>query len=173
MKSISERADERASQLRCEFDQSFAEPAQPPRTDREDYIHIVVAGVDYALRLSQIAGLQANRRIVDLPKRASAFLGVSSFRGEIVPVYSLAQLLGYAPHDPGRWMAVVRHDGVFAIEFEELVGHLRLGRGDVVPANREDGPNECVRYAAHVGTTTLPLISIGALFERIKLLSEA
>lgn len=163
----------RVQQLRQEFDNTFAEPAQLRREVNEDLVRIVVAGDSYALRVSEFIGLQTNLRIVGLPKRASEFLGLSSFRNEIVPVYTLRQLLGYGPGEQGRWMVIAQVGNVFGLEFQRFEGHVRASQSAVVASEQANVSRRYVRDVVQVGGEVLPIVSIAAISETIKQLSGA
>ena len=84
----------RAEALRSAFDRSFAEPAHFDTTPMADLLAFHAGSQAYALHLSEIAGLFADKKITRLPGRTAALLGIAGFRGAIVPVYDLSALLG-------------------------------------------------------------------------------
>ena len=126
------RFEDRAATLRRAFDATFA--AQPPgmRAQTEDFLAIRVAGDPFAMRVSSVLRLAAAPKIVPVPSRRPAVLGVAAMRGALVSVHSLAVLLGYA-RDAGadRWIALANEGEMVGLVFHELDGFLRVPKGAV------------------------------------------
>ncbi len=120
----------RAAELRDAFDRVFAEAHPPAPPPSEDLLAIRIASEPYALRLTEIAGLFADRKITPVAGRVSALLGIAGFRGLIVPVYDLQVLLGCPPLEDG---ALARDGGGNA-------GGVRIRRagGPTAPASERD-----------------------------------
>jgi chemotaxis signal transduction protein len=116
-----------ADELRRAFDLSFA--AAPPQASEEveDVLTVRVAGDPYVIRLAEITALVAARRVVPIPAATRHLLGLAGIRGNVVPVFGLASLLGYGrgPEAP-RWMILCGEKQPVALAFSELEGHLRL-----------------------------------------------
>jgi chemotaxis signal transduction protein len=67
-------------------------------------------------------------------------LGVASIRGDVVAVYSLAALLGYArPTAPPRWLAILRDPEPVGVAFAELDGYFEAGPAELHRAPPPDG----------------------------------
>ena len=100
--------EETLRDLRESFDQSFAIAPVVEGDGLEDILAVRIAGDPYGLRMREIRGLVATRRVVPVPSRRPELLGVAGHRGAVVTVYSLAALLGY-PVDvaPTPWLALV------------------------------------------------------------------
>lgn len=121
---------DRAAQLRAAFDQSFA-AAPPLETDAiEQFLAIRIAADRYALRLSDVSGLFADKPITWLPSPMPELLGIAGFRGTMLPVYDLGALVGYARTAAPRWLLVAAA-APLALAFEGFDGYLTL-RGAVV-----------------------------------------
>jgi chemotaxis signal transduction protein len=119
--------DGKAAELRRAFDRSFAQPPPPTAPETEDLLSIRVGGDPYAIRLRDIAGIVAGRKVVPVPTAAPGLLGLAGVRGGIVPVFGLAAILGYGPsHESPRWMVVCGVDDPIALAFSELEAYLRL-----------------------------------------------
>lgn len=96
----------RAAALREAFDRSFSEPLRADAALTEELLGIRLDTEAYAIRLSEIAGLFADRKIASVPGSAPTQLGIAGFRGEIVPVYDLQALLGHRPLASARWLVL-------------------------------------------------------------------
>jgi chemotaxis signal transduction protein len=86
--------DRRLEALRQAFDDSFALPALPQEVDQEDMLGIRMGSLHFAVRVSELAGVHAVRKIVALPEAVDGLLGVVGLRGRLVAVYDLSDLLG-------------------------------------------------------------------------------
>jgi chemotaxis signal transduction protein len=115
----------RASVLRREFDRSFVDPPHVDVADKENLLAIRLAAQNFAIRLSEIAGLFADKKITPLPSAKAALLGIAGFRGSIVPVYDLQSLLGLGASQMSRWLVVAAGAPV-AFSFEKFEGWLRV-----------------------------------------------
>ena len=80
--------------LRQAFDRGFASPPADASQAFEDVLTIRLGDAPFALRLSEAAGLYADRRIVPFPSPVPEFLGLAGLRGQLVPVYHLGVILG-------------------------------------------------------------------------------
>jgi chemotaxis signal transduction protein len=100
------REDASAATLRAAFDAAFARAASAPAEDAVALLALRVGGAGVAVRVLETAGLMAARPIVPVPSRRPELLGVSGVRGAVVPIYSLARLLGRADDAAPRWIVL-------------------------------------------------------------------
>jgi chemotaxis signal transduction protein len=84
------------------------------------------------MRLSEIAGLFADRKITRVPGSKAALLGIAGFRGALVPAYSLRALLGLSGTQAPRWLAIAAAAPV-AFAFDAFEGHLRVSADAIMP----------------------------------------
>ena len=82
-----------AAALRQAFDLSFALSPPPASPEVEDLLTLRVAGNPYAIRLRDIAGIVAGRKVVPVPAITPGLLGLAGIRGGVVPVFGLASIL--------------------------------------------------------------------------------
>jgi len=136
----------RVAQLRAGFDRSFAEPAGSASQRMEHVLAVQVAGRPYAVRLSEVAGVFTGWSVVPVPGPRPELLGVAGHRGDLVPVYDLAALLGLAEDGRpaldaagARWVMLAAGSEPVAFVFERPDGHLRMSP-DVLPAPGSGGP---------------------------------
>lgn len=165
-----ERLQARLHSLRSEFDQSFARVRQPPEGPGSDFLLIRVAGEPYALRLAEVAALEADRAITPVPGDAPGLLGVAGLRGTLVAVFDLAQLLGLgggsalgsaSSSAASRWLVLVRGTLV-AVAFGEFEGQRRL-TVDALATALDGGQSQ---EMARSGGVSRPIIQLGALAAR-------
>ena len=102
--SAAPQAESATLALRRAFDRSFAAlPAEAPPF--EDLLTVRAAGDTFALRLRDVAELIAGLLVAPLPSATPHLLGLAGLRGGVVPVFSLASLLGAAgPAGAPRWV---------------------------------------------------------------------
>jgi chemotaxis signal transduction protein len=126
------RLAERAAELRSDFDRSFAVPLRADVVQKLDLLAIRVGPEFCALRLSDVAGLFADRKITPVPGNNAGLLGIAGFRGQVLPVYSLPILLGHSGAQTPRWLVIAAAAPV-AFAFDTFEGHLRASSGAILP----------------------------------------
>jgi chemotaxis signal transduction protein len=158
--------DDRAAEFRHAFDRTFAEPILEAREDAEALLGVRVAEARYAVRLVELAGIFMARRIVPVPSAAPALLGLVGFRGTVIPVYGLHQLLGHpSPREPPRWIVLVREECVgFAVD--QLDDHLSVVPSEITAVHGE-APRGHVREIVRVSATTRSVVSIHSVVAAI------
>jgi chemotaxis signal transduction protein len=159
-----------AAALRQAFDQTFAASAGAARAATVDLLAIRIAGEAYALRLSGIAGLHADRRIVPLPGAAPELLGIAGLRGSLVAVYDLGALLEYPRSEKPRWTALAANERTLGLAFEELEGFLRLAPQDLTTSG--SAPGKHVQEVAHAGGILRPVVDVASVVETIRRLAR-
>jgi chemotaxis signal transduction protein len=124
--------ESKAAELRQAFDLSFALPPPQASQEVEDLLTIRVAGDPYAIRLRDIAGIVAGRRVIPVPTVTLDLLGLAGIRGGVVAVFGLASILGYgqAPGSP-RWMILCGAEEPIALAFSDFEGYLRLPKSSL------------------------------------------
>src|SRR5258708_16163647 len=79
------------------------------------------------MRVSEISGLATDRKIVAFPSPIPELLGVAGIRGALVPVYSLAMLLGYnAETERTRWLALCGTEDSVDLVLSDFDGYIRI-----------------------------------------------
>jgi len=164
--SSSTSIEQKLSILRQDFDQSFARAAGGAEQAELDFLAIRVAGDPYAIRLSEVQSLHADRKLVAAPSLLPELLGLSGFRSILTPVYDLAQLLGYGPQQTARWLVVAQSASPIAFAFGDFDSHLRVSPGRVSAPETEHG-NAVVGGAVQNDGITLPLLHLPSLVEAI------
>jgi chemotaxis signal transduction protein len=159
--------DQKLSALRQDFDQSFAGAAGGPRPSQLDFLAIVVAGDAYAIRLSEVRSLHADRKLVAAPSVLPELLGVCGFRSVLTPVYDLAQLLGYGAGQAARWLAVAEGAAPIAFAFAKFDSHLRVSLESVSAPETSSSGAAAVGGAVRSQGITRPLLHLPSLVEAI------
>ena len=162
-KSAENQAQDLA-RLRGDFDRSFqAAPVQAPSL--EDFLLLRVGGAPFAVRMSEVGGIYADRAVTPLPGSPPYLTGVAGLRGSVLPVYDLGVLLGYpAPEAPHRWFLVVRRKEPLGVAFERFERHLRLENGRTAPTG-DGGDRRHIREMLSVDEERIPLVSLAAVAE--------
>ena len=99
---------ERAEEMRADFDRGFAAARRVDIAAKHDLIAIRVGTEPFAIRLTEVSGLFADRKITRVPGSHNALLGIAGFRGALVPVYGLRALLRQSGTQSA---ALARHRG--------------------------------------------------------------
>lgn len=122
-----------AEELALDFDGGFARAHAEP-APQVDLLALAIGGDRFALRLAGVAGMFTDRALTKVPSRRTDLLGLTAFRGSVVPVFDLARRLGYPPAAEARWLVLAKATNV-ALAFERFEGHVRVPAtavGDVV-----------------------------------------
>lgn len=115
-----------AAKLRLEFDHSFAAPLAATREELVTVLALAIEGNRFVVRSSQIAGIAKSGKIVTVPAQSRALLGLAGIRGELLPVYSLHELLGCATAGNSRWLLLCDAPVRLALAFEEFAGCFKV-----------------------------------------------
>jgi chemotaxis signal transduction protein len=159
------QAISRAAALRQEFDQSFADPVLAGTAAQEDLLAIRLAAQEFALRLSEIAGLFADKKITAVPSANAALLGIAGFRGAIMPVYDLQSLLGLAAGRTSRWLAIAARAPV-AFSFEAFVGRLQVSPHEIT-SQRGQAKHSFARDFVQIENVMRPIIQLSSVLDAI------
>lgn len=166
MSSPTSSLGRRAGELRTEFDQAFAEPMRLSPPLMIELLSIRAGTQAFAIRLAEISGLFADKRITSIPGSGASLLGLASFRGAILPVYDLKALLGEPGADAPRWLAIAAASPI-ALAFDAFDGQLRIAQDAILKSERaQTTPHagEVVR----VGASARPVISLASVLNAIK-----
>ena len=160
-----------AAKLRAKFDAAFAVEQAPSAGAEIDVLAIRVTGRGYALRLSEVLAVHAERQLTAVPSPVPALLGLVGVRGLAVPVYDLRLLLGYGAGPTPRWVALARAASPIGFAFETFEAHWRLPLGAVVAGmagvdhgssfapgsvETEDGPRPLLHLPSLIASVTKP-----------------
>jgi len=154
------------SALRQDFDRSFAQSAGGPQPEQTDFLAIRVAGDPYAIRLSEVQSLHADRKLVSAPSLLPELLGVCGFRSVLTPVYDLAQLLGYGTGLAARWLVIAQGSSPICFAFADFDSHLRVPLESISAPEASAGMAAVGGAVQHAGLT-LPLLHLPSLVEAI------
>ena len=159
----------RATELRHAFDLSFALPPPQASQEVEDLLTIRVVGDPYAIRLRDIAGMVAGRRVVPVPAATLDLLGLAGIRGGVVPVFGLASILGYgqAPGSP-RWMILCGSEEPIALAFSDFEGYLRLPTSSLHAGEHPRATRQYVNQVASTEAGARAVISIPLVVATIR-----
>jgi chemotaxis signal transduction protein len=155
----------RAAALRQNFDGSFAEPRQAASGMREDFLAVRLEAEFYAIRLSEITGLFANKKITQIPGQGAALRGIAGFRGVMVPVYDLRVLMGYKAAEEPRWLIRVPS---IALAFDRLDGHLRVEAREIVSQAKGERAQHHVQEFLTTQDRVWPIVRIASLLDAIR-----
>lgn len=153
-----------ADRMRAAFDRGFAEPPPGEAEPSANYLGVRIAGHAYAVALAEIGAVFADKRVAPLPSGARELLGVAGVRGDIVPVFSLAAMLGHGAAEGGRWLMLAA-GGKAGFAFDSLDGQLDIPLSAIAPASSASG---FVQNNAVMGGETRPILSIPALMEYLE-----
>jgi chemotaxis signal transduction protein len=161
-----------AAAMRQLFDSSFAAAAASMTEPLEDLLAIRVDADPYALRVSEIAGLHVDAKIVPVPSPVVQLLGIVSLRGQLAPVYDLASLLHYPPASSPRWMILVGVSQPVGFAFETFEAHLQVSKESLVDEeDRGEGSGAArphVRGVVRAADVLRPMIQVASVVELLR-----
>jgi chemotaxis signal transduction protein len=160
----------KAAELRKIFDQARAAPFFSGAEEKtEELLAIRVSRDAYAIRVSEIAGLITDRRIVAFPSPVPELLGVAGIRGALVPVYSLAMLLGYnAETERTRWLALCEIEEPVALGFSDFEAYLRVPLAQLYEAEQRDVALTSAQHVVRAPDLIRAVVSIPLLRQAIR-----
>jgi len=160
----------KAAELRSVFDRARAVPFSSDGEEQtEDLLGIRISGDAYAIRVSEISGLATDKKIVAFPSPISELLGIAGIRGALVPVYSLAMLLGYsAETERTRWLALCGSDDSVALAFSDFEGYLRISGTQLYAAEQKDVARTQVQHVVRATDIVRAVVSIPTIRKTIQ-----
>ena len=157
-----------ASQLRREFDASFAERPGEQVMQLEDLLAIRLAGKPYALRLSELSGLSAWRPVTPVPTAVSGLVGIAGIRGMLVPVYDLRLIMDLPALETANWLGLVGVEAPIGLAFDGFEGYLRTAREAIT--RTEAGPNSFLTHEVLYASDPVRLVvHLPSVLEVIKI----
>jgi chemotaxis signal transduction protein len=154
---------ERAAELREAFDRAFAAPEAAAGEAQLELLLIQVGGQGYALRLSQVLSLHADRRLVPVPSPRPDLLGLLGVRGQVAPVYDLGLLLGYDASPHLRWVVLVRAATPLALAFEQFDAQLRVPQSALLATADAAAGHRFASASVATKNGARPVIDLAAL----------
>ena len=161
----------RAAAMRLAFDRTFAAPVRIATAIHHDLLAVRLGADPYALRLAEVGGLFADRKITRVPGSAAALLGIAGFRGALMPVYSLRTLLGSNSTQMPRWLLVAAH-APLALAFDSFDGHLRV-TADTIHPDQQKQARRFVPEFVRVGDLVRPIIHLPSVVAALGTTTEA
>ena len=117
------------------------------------------------LRLGELSGLFADKKVTWLPSPVSELRGIAGFRGAVLPVYDLGMLLGCPRAAAPRWMVVTAAARI-GLAFEGFDGYLSVRDAVIVPEARTETREWHVREILRAGFAR-PIIYLPSILEAI------
>ncbi|MES2070212.1 MAG: chemotaxis protein CheW [Pseudomonadota bacterium] len=158
--------------LRQEFDTSFTRDPAGDAGQPENFLVLKIAGDAYALRVTQISGLYADKKITLLPSPLPELSGMAGFRGQVTPVYDLASLLGYPRAAAPKWITVLRHPAPVAVAFEEFHAHLSVAPAQITASSQAtlhgQHTDSHLQHAIQANGSIFPIIHVQSILKDIQ-----
>ena len=157
----------RAAELRLAFDRGFAQPIEFGGAVKAELLAIRVGAEACAIRLGDIAGLFADKKITRIPGSAPVLLGVAGFRGAIMPVFNLQSLLARSTAAAPRWLVIAAGAPV-ALAFDAFEGQIRVAPDAILPRSAGAQALSYVREFVRTPAQICPVIDLPSILDAIK-----
>lgn len=156
---------QRLRELREDFDSSFARPWAEERQEANTILCFTVAGHSFAAPLAELQSISKAGRVVQVPSRSPALVGLTVVRAKLMPVFSLTSLLG-VPGSPSEtcWLAVLRGRMPAAIAADALVGYAERSSASEAP---EGGAPRSVRGSVRHGGQLYALLDCAGIYDAV------
>ena len=155
----------RAAELRRDFDRGFADPPRVGNEAKQDLLAIRLGARRLAIRLSEIAGLFADKKITPVPGAAAGMLGIAGFRGSILPVYDLQSLLELSTGEAPRWLVVAAAAPV-AFSFGAFEEQIRVP-ADSIKSEQTQAKNGFTKEFIQTEGILRPIIHLSSVLEAV------
>jgi chemotaxis signal transduction protein len=155
----------RAAELRRDFDRGFAEPPLVGSDTRQNLLAIRLGARRLAIRLSEIAGLYADKKITPVPGATTGMLGIAGFRGAILPVYDLQSLLHLSSSQAPRWLVVAAAAPV-AFSFEAFEEQMRVP-ADSIKCEQTEAKSSFMKEFIQTEGVLRPIIQLSAVLKAV------
>lgn len=156
-----------AAELRAAFDAAFSQSPRTQVTPMEDFLAVRAGRTGYALPLSDVAGLFADKVITPVPGPVPAMLGIANFRGAIVPVYDLRALLVNTAGDRPRWLVLTATEPTVGLAFDHFDGHLRVPFDAVTAEDGAEAAPQADQRVVRTGDGVRAIVRAAAVLEAI------
>jgi chemotaxis signal transduction protein len=158
---------ERVAGLRRAFDQVFASTYAERSQEQESLLALRIEGDLYGLNVREIAGVAVAGRLVPLPSQSPGLLGLTGIRGAVVPVYSLAVLMGYPRvGETLGWLALSGAKDPLALALGEFDGYVRVPKTALHVPDRD--ARKHVHQFAQLGDVVRAIISVASVVSAIQ-----
>ncbi len=153
-----------ARRLRKEFDRGFAEPQPDLEPGGAALLALRAGGLDWALPLDGLGFLTRAVEVAPYAGCHPAFRGLATLRGEAVPVWDLAALLGLpARESAAPWLARGAGADPWALAFEAHAGLVRPRAGEVADVPDAGGAGGFARGVLRLGGARRAILDWGRL----------
>lgn len=155
-------------EMREDFDRAFAVAASRSDRDSEALILVRISGESFAVRAKDATGLVRRTVITPVPTRIPALLGITAVRGELLPVYDTAALLGLqAAAGERSWLLIAGRETPVGFTFDELEGRLEIDPDRLYEAD-PTAAGKHLRGMARIAAAHLAIVDIPGLIEEIR-----
>jgi len=114
------------------FDSAFAEAHRGSEQNAKSFLAFRCAGRALALEGHEVSGVIRLPRLCRVPSTQPALLGLAAERGQLVPVFSLARLLGVTTTASPHWLLLAQRSDPVGFAFDDLAGYVRVSEADIL-----------------------------------------
>lgn len=166
MSAIDAPANNSAAALRLAFDRAFALAPDANVVTHDGLLAIRIGATPYLVRLAEVSGLFADKKVTGLPSPIRELLGIAGLRGTVLPVYDLGMMLGYTKAAAPRWLLVAAAAPI-GLAFDGFDGYVSAPHGAVAPEAHAETRQRFVREILQIEVAR-PVIHLPSVLETIR-----
>lgn len=161
--------EQRLKELRSAFDDAFASPPGQAQADWVELLLINVGDQTYAIGLSDLSGLEVNRKIISMPLETPGLLGLCAVQGQLVPVFDLAAILGTGSRkETPHWLVLHRDRELIGLAFDESLGARRVAAQEVHSLEPAAEQVHLTREAIQIDGRAIHVVDMAAVASNIR-----
>lgn len=155
---MSEALLDELRQMRRDFDERFARPADPERETLEDVLAVSHGEARLALTLRGAGALLRTPPLTPIPSPSRALVGLAGIRGAVTALYDLGVLLGLEPvgRDARGWALLCSPTARVGLVFEAFDGFHRVAPEAVEQVRGPAGAGRAVRIDGELRRLLVP-----------------
>ncbi len=155
------------AELRRAFDRSFVSEIGLEADESRDFLAIRLSGARYAVASSEVQGVAALGKVTRVPSPARELLGLTGVRGQLVPLFSLAGLIGSTLSGASRWLLLVGRGAPVGLAFDELDAYRSVPVRQVVQYASPSAASSFSQELVTLDAGLVPVISVSAALAMI------
>lgn len=127
--------------------------------EKENFISIYIFQKQFALKISELKGIELGKKILSIPSEDKSLLGISVSQGQVIPIFSLAMILGIQKGSEKENAFIICGENEQAgFAFTKLGDSRQILKKNIMPI--QDPESVITTFMVHFETMYLPALPI-------------